>query len=63
MLPLSYTYHVEVILKELGVTGYETETYSKASKNCEDVIDEIQNMLNIWILKSQKKKKTLPTMY
>ena len=52
-----------MILKELGVTGYETETYSKVSKNCEDVIDEIQNMLNIWILKSQKKKKTLPTMY
>lgn len=41
----------------------ENETYCKASKSCEDVIDEIQNMLNIWILKSQKKKKTLPTMY
>ena len=41
----------------------ENETYCKASKSCEDVIDERQNMLEVWVSKSQKKKKTLPIIY
>ena len=33
-------HYVEVILNELGVIGHENNTYCKANKSCDEIIDE-----------------------
>ena len=42
--------------------GHGNNTYCKAHKSYDEIIDEKQNILNLWILKLQK-KKTLPIIY
>ena len=48
-----------MIFNEIVVIGHENNNYCNANKSCDEIQQymKIQNILNVWILKSQKKKK------
>ena len=56
-------YYVEVILKEIGILGDGSETYEKADRSKEEIIDENQVYSEKLGYTLSEKEKDLPTMY
>ena len=56
-------YYVKVLLKKKGDMGHGYKAYCKGDKSCNEWINEIQNIVSVWVLKLQKKKKNIPLFY
>ena len=56
-------HYVDVILKEIGVSGNPTDTYKESPKNKDEIIFENLQYLEKLKLKSEEKDKELPIMY
>jgi hypothetical protein len=56
-------HYVEVILKEIGLSGNPTDTYKESTKDKEEIIFENLQYLDRLKLKSEEKDKELPVMY
>ena len=56
-------HYVEVILKEIGLSGNPTDTYKESPKDKEEIIFENLQYLDRLKLKSEEKDKELPVMY
>ena len=56
-------YYVEVILKEIGVIGADNNTYVKAERSAEEIIDENTCYANRLGFEVKDTEKSLPIMY
>ena len=63
MLLLSTVFYIEVILNEIGITGYEINTYCKANESCDEIIHQNKEYVKRSCFKITEKEKTLPIMY
>ena len=54
-------YYVEVVLKEIGILGSGNETYEKANRSKDEIVDlsmTIENTLKDSVMNSLKRKKS-----
>ena len=56
-------YYAEVVLKEIGILGSGSETYEKASRSKDEIIDDNRVYSEKLGYKLSDKEKDLPTMY
>ena len=52
-----------MILNKIGVIGHRNNTYAKANKSCNEMIDESTQYTKRLGFKTTEKEKTLPNMY
>jgi len=56
-------YYAEVVLKEIGILGHGSETYEKADRSKDEIIDDNRIYSEKLGYELSEKEKDLPTMY
>ena len=56
-------YYVEVVLNEIGILGDGSDTYERANRSKEEIIDDNRIYSERLGYKLSEKEKDLPTMY
>ena len=52
-----------MILNDIGVIGHGNNTYGKANKSCDEILDENTEYTECFGFKTTEKEKTLSIMY